>query len=465
LEAAIYWYQKCLVLAPKNREAIFRLGTAYEQKKDYQQAKACYHTLLSIEPVDATCLNNLGNVLDELGEICEAAACYRKAIRIRRRFAQAYYNLGVVRFRQNKLKSAVACYKRATEVKKDYFDAWHNMGIACKNRGRFQEAHEAFDSALSIRPEDVRPHLQKAFTCFLAGNYEKGWLEYEWRFRESEETTYSGIPRWDGSEIRDGTILVEGEQGLGDIIQFVRYLPMVASRCKHVVFACRKELTRLMLNTKGIGKLVEQGSDGYAGVTCDAYIPLLSLPLLFGVPQDVLRTVPYIHIAPKMGAVWKRHLDYEKCNVGIVWGSGPKYPDRDCPLEEMLPILETRGVAFYSLQKGPAAQQIERFLNDKEIYDCGHALYDFSDTAAIVSHLDLVISVDTSVAHVAGAMGKEVWTLLPAHACWRYGWRCKVSPWYPTMKLFRQQKPGDWKPVISSVSRALRAFTHLCRKA
>ena len=265
-------------------------------------------------------------------------------------------------------------------------------------------------------------------------------------------------PPWDGSELNGKTVLLHAEQGLGDSIQFVRYVPMVRDRGGKVVLQCQPALSRLFTGLPGIDRVIKNGDPI---PRFDAHCPLLSLPRAFGTTLDSIpASVPYLTADPAAALDWaKRLADRPGKKVGIVWAGRAGYVGdrtRSLSLTTLAPLACASGITWYSLQKGYAAAQISDAPQGMELIDRTAELNDFADTAALIANLDLVISVDTAVAHLAGAMGKSVWTLLPYAPDWRWLLNRDDSPWYPTMRLFRQQRPGDWGEVIQRIAESLR---------
>lgn len=457
--SAVQCCLKIIDLAPDSTDAFFLLGAAYEQQNANAKAADAYRSAIRLKPDHVKALNNLGIILNKEKNIQGAEECFRKAIRVLPDCPESHFNLGNIHLGRNRFDDAIGHYRNALLSQKDYFDAFYNMGIAFKALGRFQKAVRAFDSALRIHPENARAHLQRAFTLLLSGDYREGWKEYEWRFQAEGIAPRTGSNVWDGSPLNGKTILVDSEQGFGDMIQFVRYLPLVKARGGKVIFRCPRALFRLLSGFSGIDRIIEKKKDGCEDTPFDAYIPLLSLPKIFDTTPDTIPPEsPYIHADPALREKWGKRVSWKAFNVGLVWGSGPKFPRRDCPLNELAPLAGIRGIEFYSLQKGPAAAQALRPPENMPLRLYTDELDDFSETAALIANLDLIISVDTSVAHLAGAMGKEVWTLLPTEACWRYHYNTPKTPWYPTMRLFRQPGADDWRSVVRAVLRELTKF-------
>jgi hypothetical protein len=379
---------------------------------------------LRIDPGVAEAHNARGTILQQLGRVREAKKAHERAIALRPDFAEALNNLGVLLRKDGETAAALRRYAQAIEIKPDYADA----------------------------------HWNRAVTCLLIGRFEEGWEEFEWRWQvpnfPSARRNFAP-PLWRGEALAGKTILLHAEQGLGDALQFLRYVPMVQAGGGRVVFEVQRELARLAKTLAGRPELVVRGEPL---PPFDYHAPLLSLPRAFrtslaSIPADV----PYLHADPADVAVWRDRIpDTEELKVGIVWaGSRTHVNDRNRSLDPALldALLKVAGAKFYSLQLGGNA------LPGRDVVDLSPWLRDFADTAAAVACLDLVVTVDTSVAHVAGAVGAPVWVLVPKAPDWRWLLERDDSPWYPTMRLFRQSKESDWRPVLARVAQELRKLT------
>jgi len=315
-----------------------------------------------------------------------------------------------------------------------------------------------YKKALELNPDYAEARFNLSTAYLLAGNFAAGWQEYEWRFKRREwKNTYPyrfKIPRWRGQSFVGKRLYVHSEQGLGDILQFVRYLPMVKARGGTVIFETIKPMMRLFKDLAGVDELVEVSQREQADRN-DFYIPLLSLPGIFqSSPETIPNRIPYLKADKSMVDRWKARLADTGFRVGLVWAGTITDPRRSIPLARFRQISRVSEVRLYGLQKGISAEQIEveGVPEGMEITNFGQEFADFADTAAAIDNLDLIISIDTSVAHLAGAMGKPVWLLLPFAPDWRWLIDREDSPWYPTMRLYRQQRPGDWDAVFKKIS-------------
>jgi tetratricopeptide (TPR) repeat protein len=461
LEAAIDCFRQVLMLDPESSEALVNLGVALKEQGQFEAAADCLEDAIQRMPTSAVAYNNLGLLRHEQGQFEVALQHYRQAIQLRPDYAKAHSNLGVLLQAQGQLAEAVAHLQHALRLQPDYIEAYCNLGVLLQAQGHVEDAIATFERALQYKADFVQAHWNRAVAWLLSGNFQQGWREYEWRWRrpDSPPPAFSQ-PRWDGTPFPQQTLLIYAEQGLGDTIQFVRYLPRVAARGKHVVLACQPALARLLRTCPGVQTLVVKDRTEMACQPFDLYIPLLSLPGIFEtIAATIPADVPYITAEPELVQQWRARLGAEEAfRVGLVWAGNPSHKNdrnRSCSLATLAPLAHFPHLALFSLQTGPAAGQIDQPPPGMVLHDVGRTLGDFADTAAVIAHLDLVITVDTAVAHLAGAMGKPVWTLLPFAPDWRWGRYSAHTPWYPTMRLFRQPAPGAWEAVCQSVVEAL----------
>ena len=374
--------------------------------------------------------------------------------------AEACFKLGVKFMENSDYAEAETCFRRTRSLAPGSLETILNLGYALDKQGRFEEALNCYESVLAVAPDHAKARYNRAIHLLRAGKIAAGFADYEARFaaiKNADDRVYPQ-PRWDGSRLNGRSILVYCEQGLGDAIQFSRYLPLVAKLGGRVVLEVQQPLVSLLTALPGVEKIVVKSE--MPPIT-DCHIPLLSLPHLFGTTLDTVPTpIPYFVPDSSKVAVWRQMLaDDPLFRIGLVWrgsSTNPMDRDRSCPLAELASLLAVSDVSFYSLQVGPASDEIRSLPQAAGLIDLTEHLDDFSDTAALVANLDLVISVDTAVAHLAGAMGKPVWTMLAHTPDWRWMLERNDSPWYPTMRLFRQQEPGDWQPVIGAIVGALR---------
>ncbi len=456
-------YRMTVAIKPGYAEAHCNLGTTLSELGELDEAAAALEKAIALKPDLAQAHNNLGIVLQQQEKFADAAASCRRAIAINPKLAEAHNNLGSALKELGRFDEAIAAHQHALDLKPEFAEAHTNLGNALKDQGRLAEAIAAHRKAIALKPAYAEAHFNLGMALLLFGQYEDGWNEYEWRLKTksfaSRRRDFPG-PLWDGSDLEGKTILLHTEQGFGDAIQFARYVPIVAARGGRVLLECRRTRTlrNLLAGIDGVAALL---CDGQELPSFDFHCPVLSLPRVLGTSLETIpANVPYLKPdAGKLGA-WRARLGGEKkgLKVGLVWAGRPTHKNdhnRSIELGALAPLLMIEGVDFFSLQKGPRATDIEAFGLSERIVDLDPHLTDFTDTAAAVSALDLVISVDTAAAHLAGALGRPVWTLLPFVADWRWMVARGDSPWYPSMRLFRQAKWGEWEPVIEQVREEL----------
>ncbi|MFQ5962992.1 MAG: tetratricopeptide repeat protein [Candidatus Scalinduaceae bacterium] len=492
---AIESYRCVIALKSDDAEVHFNLGNTLQEHGKYDEAVKTYRQVLKLRPDYVIAHNNLATALQELGRLDEAIASFIQAIKLKPNYVEAHYNLGntlkkqgkfdeavkyckraiklkpddatahnnlgVILQEQGKLDEAVACCRRAIALKPDDATSHNNLAVALQDQGKLDKAVESYSRAIELRPEYVEAYRNRSLALLLTESFEDGWPEYEWRLLTKDCTSnVFQQPRWDGTPLKGKSILVHAEQGLGDTIQFVRYLPMVHAQGGHVIFECQQVLSRLLKKCTGFDEIIEHKANRKPAAHFNFHIPLLSLPGIFGTTlQTIPSDVPYISVDHELVAQWRMRLDQDDTfKVGLVWAGNPRHRNdrnRSCSLTDLAPLADIPGLTFYSLQKGPASVEILNSPKGMKIIDLENDLSDFADTAAAISNLDLVIAVDTAVVHLAGAIGKQVWVLLPFAPDWRWLLNRDDSPWYPDVRLFRQTRPKDWGGVFEQIRKAL----------
>ena len=433
---------------------------------------------------------HLGYILAELGEFDPALIAYKQAICLKPDYAEAINNLGLILYDKDKIEESIIFFKKALQLKPDFTNAYYNLGNALQNQGNPLAAIEAYDQVLKILPDSAPTRFNRSISLLLSRNFEEGWVEYEWRFTDlngQKKYNKKGVQRWDGTIFPGKRLLVIDEQGLGDTLQFIRYLPMVKKLGGTVIFETSQPLIRLLAKFNGIDELLDRSTFVRSELAFDLFIPLMSLPGIFKTNLETIpNSVPYIFPDSAKVQFWRQKLVKDKLKIGIVW-SGKTSTDyrnshgadlepfhlgwvgkpannfaskRSIRLESFAQRLKIEGIHLYGLQKGDAAIQTQELAGLVDIDNLGEQFADFSDTAAVIANLDLVISVDTSVAHLAGAMGIPVWVLIPYAPDWRWLLEREDSPWYPSMRLFRQSKHGKWDEVFQQIAGALGALVH-----
>lgn len=448
---AIPPYQQALRLQPDLTSAQANLGNAYLDLGEIESAIACYQQVLSTDPQHSRTLYNLGLAHQAQGQINQAIACYQTLLALEPEDTSAYTHLGNAYLGTGQTSAAISAYQQAISLVPDSVDAHMGLGLAGLQQLDLEVAIEQLSQACQLAPQRVEAHFNRAIALLLSGDFKSGWVEYEWRLRQPDVPQRHFLqPRWQGSDLQGQTLFLHAEQGFGDAIQLIRYIPLLADRGGKLVVECYRPLRRLFTSLPGIDQLITYG-DPLPGF--DLQAPLLSLPGILGTTLSTIpASIPYI--VPPLREFPVSIRGNGCLTIGIVWASGANSAtayQRSCELEWFLPLAKLPGVKLFSLQVGISAAEAQALDNVPEIDNLCPYLHDFADTAAAIADLDLVISVDTAVAHLAGALGQQVWVLLPYVPDWRWLLQRSDSPWYPTMRLFRQPQPGAWREVFQQV--------------
>jgi hypothetical protein len=382
-------------------------------------------------------------------------------VQLRPGHLNAHSNLGAVLARLNRGEEAEVACRAAIRLQPGHAGAHANLGLALRSLGRFEAAIASLREAIRLQPGHVKAHVDLGMTLLLLGRFAEGFAEYEHRLTPRPAGVL-GPPSWRGEPLEGRTILLHAEQGIGDTIQFIRYLPEVR-RCGagRVLLAAPPPFTRLLAGLPHLDALVR--AEDWAEIRAHVHCPLLSLPHALGTTIETIPApVPYLRAEPAALARWRERLeDARNLRVGLVWAGNPRHQDdrnRSIAPERLAPLLRVKDVCWASLQLGAPVQALHEQVPGGAVLDLASELTDLAETAAAMMQLDLVIAVDTAVAHLAGALGRPVWVLLPAVPDWRWLLGREDSPWYPTMRLFRQRRPGDWDGVVVQVAAALEAL-------
>lgn len=456
-------YLQVIQSDPLNHHAWCYLGIACHDRRDFDGAVAAYRRALEIKPQFPVALSNMANSLNALGRSDEAEQSCRAALKFKPDYASAHTNLGAALVKQGKLNEAAEAFQQSLRFNPQDAVAHGNLGAARMKQGRFEEACALSQQALQLNPGYAEAHRNQALVWLLMGDFERGWPEYEWRWHCSDLVLPKyPQPRWDGSPLAGKTILLHAEQGLGDTLHLVRYAKVLSGRGARVIFACQPPLKKLLAGCAGIDTLIAIGEPA---PPFDVYSPLYSVPgaletNLSSIPADV----PYLHVDARLVDQWQAKLaDWPEFKIGIAWQGSPSHNadrQRSFPLSLFAPLAKLPGVKLFSLQRGYGSEQIEQVADQFHVhqfrgeFDDAHGA--FVDTAAVMQNLDLVITSDTSVAHLAGGLGVPVWVAISVAPDWRWLLDRDDSPWYPTMRLFRQTSPGDWQDVFARISAALQ---------
>jgi tetratricopeptide (TPR) repeat protein len=458
-ENAAMFYCKAIELNPRNAKAYNNLGLMLRNTGQYYEAEACFRKAIELSPEDAYAFSNLGLVLSDLGYMDKAEECLRRALEIDDRVPEICNDLGIVLEEKNQLAEAEQFFRKAIDLKSDYAEAFYNLGTLLRTVKKLDLAEKYLKQALVVRPGYLEAELSLALLYLISGRLEKGWEPYERARRKKYGFQEMPIRYWQGENLSGRSILLFWEYGFGDTIQFIRYVEMVSVEARETVLWVQKPLERLIKSAYPqmivySGKNVPPGKFDFA---CS----LLSLPLIFGTGN---KTVPqpkaYCLSGHEAVVKWQQALyridGGKSYRVGIVWAGHPKHDNdkkRSIPFEDFADLFWGLPVTWVSLQVGDRAQDIV----DKKlpVVDFSDGLSDYLETAALISALDLVITVDTSVAHLAGTMGKDTWVLLSFDPDWRWQLEREDTPWYTSINLFRQQHLGDWREVIARVKAVL----------
>jgi Tfp pilus assembly protein PilF len=453
-------YRKVVEIDPSVDAAWQMIGAIDQLEGRLDLAVTSYQEVLRLDPKHAEAMNNLGVALHAQGQIENALQCLRRAIELKPEYADAHGNLGNVLQEQGHLDLAVASYRQALQLKPGYFDALNNLGNVLRAQGKLTESVASYERALEIKPNNPQVRMSRALCWLQMGDFKRGWEEYEWRLQCKEFAIPAfRQPCWDGSPLQRSPILLYADHGLGDSIQFIRYAPVVKARSGRVIVACQQPLARLLATCPGIDEVVAEGS-----ILPDFafYAPLMSLPRILetslaGIPAEV----PYVTADSSLVEQWHHELGPGGgLKIGIAWQGNPRHRrdhQRSFRLAQLEPLAQVSGVRLFSLQKGIGTDQIAELGERFAVLDLGGRFTDFMDTAAVMRNLDLVITLDSSLAHLAGALGIPTWVGIPIAADWRWLNEREDSPWYPTMRLFRQKLWGDWDEVFARMAGELMA--------
>lgn len=473
-DEAITSYEQASAINANYAPLFYNLGNAFKAKKQFDAAILNYDKSLAIDPSFVDAYVNRGVALKELRLFEAAIQSHNQALSVNKECAQAYLNRGNALKELNRFEEAIADYEKAISFKADYAEAYCNLAITLDRLLRTEQALAYYDIAINIKNDYVQAHWNKAVALLLLGKYQQGWKSYEWRWLTEDSLKKKkkiSKPLWLGdNDISHKTILIHAEQGLGDTLQFIRYLPMVAALGARVMVEVQAPLLSLFENMQGISVLLKKGDPLPA---FDVHCPMMSLPLAFKTTLDTVPACPQFVIPQAKTQFWSDKLGSKAIpRVGLVWNGGfrPDQPEiwdvnerRNLPLQQ-LKALVGLDVEFISLQKGEPAesefsQAVAAGWDGPVIHDHVIELKDFSDTAALVMNLDLVIAVDTSTAHLAASIGKPVWLLNRYDTCWRWLLEREDSPWYPSIKIYRQTSSGDWDGVMQRVRADLLALS------
>jgi len=463
LDEAVAAYRRALVLQPDLAEAYFNLGNVLHRQQDLYDRTDAYRYERPVPPDFAVSLKELDAVFTQTDKRAEAVAAYRQALALQPDHMGAICALANALLAQDKPDEAAAAYRRAIALQPDYAVAHCNLGMALQAQNKLEEALVAYRQAAKLTRDDPQVQLNEAVALLGSGQLRAGWPKYEYRWCQAlrETRRHFAQPLWRGeTDLRGRTILLHAEQGLGDALQLVRYAPLVAARGATVYLEVPPTLQALCAGLPGIAAVFAAGS---ALPPFELHCPLMSLPLAFDTELDSIpAAVPYLQAPAERRQRWAETLaPIARPRIGVVWSGGWYHPNRrhrNIPLATFQILFDSPAGHFFVVQKQVRPQEAARLAAFPGVTDLSAQLHDFADTAAIVENLDLVISADTSVAHLAGALGRPTWILLPYAAEWRWLLGREDSPWYPTARLFRQPAIGDWPAVFVRLRAELARF-------
>jgi tetratricopeptide (TPR) repeat protein len=459
-QEAIDQYRRALALQPDNLMALRLSALVLHEASQLQEAAELYRRTLALDPADHVAASNLGACLSDLGALDEAIAACRHALQLKPDHAPALTNLGIVFEKLDRVDDAVAAHRGAIAADPLYAKGHANLAVALRNAGAIDEALAVSHRAIALDPAQPLAQYNHAHFMLMNGDLADGFESYRWRRNcktLSDGDPVFAEPEWQGEPLQGRTLLVFAEYGLGDALHFVRYVPELTAMGGRVILQVQPALAALLAQLPDIHVVAR----GEALPPFDLQVPLMSLPRLFGTTLETIPArVPYLQ--PDAGKLsrWRAALaGVTQLRVGVVWAGNPAHKgdrQRSLPAAELLPRLLMPGVQLYSLQKQPRGEDMQAMAAlGSNLVDLAPALGDFSDTAAAVAALDLIIAVDTSVAHLAGALGRPVWMLTPYALDWRWLRDREDSPWYPTMRLFRQRAPRQWDEPMLRLAAAL----------
>ncbi|MBF0107886.1 MAG: tetratricopeptide repeat protein [Magnetococcales bacterium] len=448
---------------PKNHQALYILGMVANAAGRDTLAVTLIRQAIAQYPNHPYYHFHLGSILLGQNRLQPAKESFATALLLKPDFCEVHLNLGNIHFSEGLTAEARECFTRAVTCNPDHATAHYNLAILCQEEGHHEEALPFLDRALHCNPEAPQTHMARAFSLLMLERFTEGWEEYEWRWRlDNLSPRICPKPRWQGEPLQGQSIYIYTEQGFGDAIMASRYLARLREQGAQVHFECKPELYSLFSTSRIADKLHARlpDDDEPPPFDYDWHLPIMSLPGFFTrTTQDIPADLPYLKADPSRLAHWHARLSTATgLRVGINWSGNPQATanrHRACTLQDLYPLTRIDGVRFISLQKGSPAEQLRFIDKDGRIEDISTDLIDFAETAAVLGNLDLLISTDTAVVHLAGALGVPTWTLLHTGAEWRWRLQHKESPWYPGMRLFRQHTPREWHGVVAEVAREL----------
>lgn len=457
---------------PKDTYFLNEAARLARYEKKYQESKAYYQKILSLAPNDVVAWNGFGILSYEHGHYDEAEKYYKNAVRLLKNYPACHNNLGILLHKLYRHEEAIHHYQTALEQKPDHYEARYGLSAALAHIGRSEEAIRNLDYLVKHRPDDIRAQTALGMLLIQQGKYREGWPLYRGRYATNNAHAFAVSPRfnrpyWEGGDLTGKTILVFTEQGYGDEIQFSRYISRLKSEkgAAIVYFVSREETSSLFRTLPGVDLIIEKKQDT-TYPNFHTWIMLLDLPYHFTDTSDPFAPLPDYLKIPETRKALPVAADLPR--IGLVWKGNPQHKNdnyRSLPgLNALAPLWSVPGIAWFSLQKGAGEEEIEAASGQQPLTALGHTFNDYMDTAAAIAEMDLIITVDTSVAHLAGALNKACWVLIPAIGTdWRWSRTSSVTPWYPAMKLYHSRSDGGWHDAISAVRQSLEAWRNAWR--
>ncbi|MBI5727817.1 MAG: glycosyltransferase family protein [Ignavibacteriales bacterium] len=447
---------------PYSSEIVNNLGVINELSGFYDAAMKNFNRALELDAENVDALYNLGNLYLTARKYDEAAGYYHQVLRINEFYFKAYNNLGVVYQQLDELEKSEQYLRKGLEIQPDFPELLNNLGNTLRMKNSLEEAKSEFSRAILIRPKFAEAHKNLGMTLLLQGHLEEGWKEFEWRWQVELKKRPYDKPEWAGELIPGKRLFVYSEQGLGDTLQFIRFLKHPTEAGMEVILQCQDELLTVLESFPFANKLVAS-SEYVSEDSFDFHVPLLSIPMHLHINEEKVDSLPYIFPSAAKVAQWKTKLPAtNNVRVGLVWAGNKDHKNdrnRSIKLETLENLFNISHVQFFSLQKGEPEMQAAAYSN--KITRLGDELKDFTDTAAVLSLMDVIITVDTAVAHAAGAIGALAWILLPYSPDWRWQLETEKTPWYRKMKLFRREAGQGWQPIVRRLENELTNLTHI----
>lgn len=448
---------------PEDSGVLYLLGMISKRSNRLELGIKLLTMSVDLNPNHPYCHFHLADSFSQLGKEKLAETHYYKALALKPDLAHAHVNLGNLYYGRGNQKKAVSAYLAAIELDPQQDTALYNLGVISQGLGNHDAALDFFDQSLLVNPKSALTHTGRSFSLLMTGRFKEGWEAYEWRWSLPDlSPRICEQPRWDGSNPQGKRLYLYTEQGFGDALMFVRYVRLVQKQGGYVILECKPDLFRLFQSSNLADEVVFRAKEDkeMPPFPFDQHLPILNLARFYTTSEETIpKQTPYLHADPTLIEKWSERLkDLKGLKVGISWSGNPEVSvnkDRACTIHHFLPLLQIPGISFVSIQKGPPLMQLREIEEGSEILNLDPELTDFAETAAALANLDLLISTDTSVVHLAGGLDFPVWTILHTSSEWRWMLKRSDSPWYPSMKLFRQTEPGDWSIIFDQVKEEL----------